>query len=452
MEHFRVRPLTESDFDEIVKVARGSRAHQDADKRDRPGADYVIAEALIELKSLDDEGLAKPERQAKLAALFREHQPDRPVIVLDREALPKDAQRTYDRILEGPIKTAVAKASQQLKQSRAEHPASHASILMLINNGYTALDHSSLVRMVAHRARQDTKEIDGVVVAGCYFYSDMSDNLFFWPIDYVPVNLDRPFKSYEALRAAWNAFADRFMTNVVRGEMPADATKGPVVDTQFDIDCVTYVKPAPPMGEESDFFKHGRPRKDSTGLQHYPPVARAFPDMTREAWRQIAAALPEHDRPGAIYEEWLQKRAFYTRDEDVLKPIVPIRVELDGWLAWCQETSAAPSMTTLANYANGLFTQRVRAVFDAARERTGSAIVPARYVLVVTEEIGQDRANDISHIAVVTEQARGEPLIRELVTNARIVHEHALMLACSYALREGIDMVLWHKNLEYAWV
>src|SRR5436305_10766830 len=104
-------------------MARGQRAHLDADRRAKVGADYVLGESIIELKALDDEGLAKPERQAKLAALFRKHEAKRPVVVLDRANLPEDAWRDYDRILEGPIKTAVNSARTQLKQSRAEHPA-----------------------------------------------------------------------------------------------------------------------------------------------------------------------------------------------------------------------------------------------------------------------------------------------------------------------------------------
>ncbi|MEO7736444.1 MAG: hypothetical protein ABIY55_36130 [Kofleriaceae bacterium] len=452
MEHFRVRPLTEADFDEIVRGAGGGRAHEDADARDRVGADYLVAGTLIELKSLDDEGLAKPERQAKLAGLFRRHQPDRPVIVLDRAALPEDAQRDYDRILEGPIKSAIAKANKQLRQSRTEHAASHSSVLLVINNGYTALDHSALLGMVAHRARQDTREIDGVVVAGCYFYSDTFESYFLWPIDYVPINVDRPFKSYEALRSAWNAFADRFMTKVVRGEMPAATIKGPVIDTQFDIDGVTYVKPAPPIGKKSHFFANGRPRKDSSELKHCPTVAQTFPDMTREEWHRFFATVPTDQWPGATYEAWMRRRSTAAAETDALKPFVPITVSHDAWLDWCRTNSTETTMSALVAYANDLFEQRVRSLFSEARERTRMGIVPSRYIVVATEQIGQDKANDVSHIAVMKEQASGEPVIRELITNARIFHEHALMLACAYAVSEHLDIVQWQVDLEYAWI
>src|SRR5579872_5624894 len=123
MEDFRIRPVTETDVDAVITAAGGRRAHADQDRREKPGADYVLAESLIEYKALDDEGLAKPERQAKLATIFRASNENRPVIVLDRQQLSARGQREYDRALEGPIKAAADKARTQLKQSKTEYPS-----------------------------------------------------------------------------------------------------------------------------------------------------------------------------------------------------------------------------------------------------------------------------------------------------------------------------------------
>ena len=73
MESFLVRSLSEEDLDTVIVSAGGRRAHPDADRRNRVGADYVLAEAIVELKSLDEEGLKKPIRLRKLAELFRKH-------------------------------------------------------------------------------------------------------------------------------------------------------------------------------------------------------------------------------------------------------------------------------------------------------------------------------------------------------------------------------------------
>ena len=137
MDPFPIRALTEQDLDRIVEAAGGSKAHPDADRRDREGADYLVGTTLIELKMLDDEGLAKPARQARLAKLFSAEEPDRPVVVLDPARLPASEQIKYRRIVEGPVKRAVTKARAQLIQSRAERPEAKGSVLWLVNNGHS---------------------------------------------------------------------------------------------------------------------------------------------------------------------------------------------------------------------------------------------------------------------------------------------------------------------------
>jgi hypothetical protein len=451
MEQFRIRPLSEADIDTVIEAAGGVRAHADADRRHSPGADYVLNESVIELKARDDEGLVKPERQAKLAKLFCKHERNRPVVVLDRANLPEDAQRHYDRILEGPIKTAVRTAKTQLKQSRTEHPTTSASILFVINNGYTALNHEALLKMVAHRVRNDTKEIDGVVVAGCYFHSDTFDSFFFWPIEYLPINLSRPFSAFDKLRKAWNELSERFMTDVVLGRIAPDGIKGPVVDTQFNIDGVTYVKPAPPIGKESGFFSRGRPRRDSSGLAQCPPVGTTFPDLTREEWQLFRAALPYEGELLATYEQWQEERAGAATAGTPLMPFVPISITFKRWQKWRKSRRMPKAMFAVRTYANEIFEQKVRATMRAACDRSVSEIMPSRYVLAVTEEIGQDRANDLSHIAAIREMPNYDPAIRELVRDARIFHEYALVLACAHAVAENIECVLWQKELRYAW-
>ncbi len=442
MDHFQIRPLSEVDIDGIIIAAGGSRAHPDADRRDKPGSDYLLDETLLELKSLDDEGLAKPERQAKVATLFRQHVKDCPVVVLDREKLPLEGQRDYDRILEGPIKAAVAKARKQLKQSRVEFPSVTASVLLVVNNGYTALDHEALKRMVAHRVRNDTKKIDGVVVAGCYFYSDTFDNYFLWPMDYIPINLDRPFRSFDNLKKAWDSFANSFMTDVVRGTINLGTIKGPVVDAQFDHDGVVYVKPAPPMGIPSEFFQKGRPRSDSTGITKCPPVPITFPEMGSSEWSRFSEAFGGSPPLFDDYRHWQHERATAVATGEALQPCVPVPVTFEGWKKWRESDDEPIEPFSVFRYATTLFDTQVREIATSARERTAHSILPARYVLAATEEIGQDRANDVSHVVIVREIPGAAPVLREVVTNARIFHEHAVALASAYAIVNGIESVL----------
>lgn len=82
MDHFRLRPIAESDLDTVVLQAGGLRAHPNHDRRDLRGADFVLGDLVIELKVLDEDGFDKPARQQKLAALFRARDRERPVVVI----------------------------------------------------------------------------------------------------------------------------------------------------------------------------------------------------------------------------------------------------------------------------------------------------------------------------------------------------------------------------------
>ncbi|MCG3123157.1 MAG: hypothetical protein GIKADHBN_01566 [Phycisphaerales bacterium] len=134
-----------------------------------------------------------------------------------------------------------------------------------------------------------------------------------------------------------------------------------------------------------------------------------------------------------------------------LKPLIKVPVDLDAWQAWCKEKNLPPLAHHLRGYATEVFSLRVQQLALAARERTPHTIIPNRYILAITECIGQDEANDISHLAVIHEQPHGEPWVREIVRDIRMFHMHALALAAAYALVEGIDAVLYQKDLRYAW-
>lgn len=451
MNTFRIQPIGEAAVDEIVTAAGGARAHPDADRRQKPGADYLLGDALVELKALDDEGLSKPERQRKLADLFRKYGDRRPVVVVDRTRLPESGQREFDGILDRPLNGIVKKARTQLVQSRSEFDHATCSILMVLNNGYTALGHEALAELLAHRARHDTREIDGVVVGGCYHHGDGFDSVFLWPLDYIPINANAPFRTFPELKRAWDAYADRTMTALVRGELPLDAGKGPVVDTQFEVDGTTYVKPAPPIGKASEFYIHGRPRKGGLEETGIPPVALTFPDMTAGEWSKFREVLQSDSLLCESYQEWRKRREKGFEAGSSLKPFVPMQVTMEGWAQWCMNNKQPWNASSVRRYANELFCEQLGALLHAARKRTRDSVVPARYVLAITEEIGQDQANDLTRIGLVHAGAPEDEVVKELVLDARIFHEHGLALAGAYALAEGVDCVMWQKNRRYAW-
>jgi hypothetical protein len=451
MDHFHIRPIAEEDIEKIVLRAGGGRAHPDADRRRKPGADFVLGDVVIELKSLDEDGFEKPERQRKLAALFRQREPDRQVIVIDRGRLSTEGQMLYDRALEGPIKTAIASARGQLRQSREELTNTKLSVLFFVNNGYTALNHEELMALAARRVRNDSSEIDGVIVGGCYFYSDTFDSYFLWPLDYIPIRIDRAFQAFDQLKTAWDELANEIMTKLVIHGHGAAAVKGPVVDTQFEIDEVTYVKPTPPIGRQSDFFLHGRPRKNSSGLTHCPPVGLTFPNLSAAEWGRFRATLANAPELLGSYDEWCSRQRKVADAGTAMMPFIAIPVTVDGWMAWRASKKEALSFTSVKAYANDLFEAKLRVLFAAARQRTPQSILPERYMLATTEEIGQDQANDVSGIALVQELINGETAIRPVLENARLFHEYALTLACAYAVAHSVNAVLWQKDQTYGW-
>jgi len=444
-----IRPISEADIDEIVREAGGSRAHEDAHRRTLKGADYRLGNAVVELKILEEDGLSKPERQAKLAALFLKVTPDRPVIVLDRKKLPEPLRRDYNRILEGPVKTAVSKSRAQLSQSRQELEGTDASVLMVINNGYSALRHEELLALAAHRARQDTTEIDGLVVGGCYYYTDGFDSCYIWPLEYVPINVSKSF-DFKSLHAAWNNFSQRFMTRLMQAPPGKEATRGPVIDQQFTVGSTTFVMPTPRMGEPSSFYYRGRPRQNSSGIDTCPKIAIVRGEISPEDWPSFQRTLD--GLAGQTFSQWKRRLEDNREAGSALQPMVTMPVRFDDWTAWQTGQGHSPSMQSVHRLATELFEKAVRDTMGRAIEWTESSVLPSRYVLLITEEIGQDRANDVSRIAVARSSAESdEPTVFPILEDARIFFEHALALASAYAVRERIDYVVWHKNLEYGW-
>jgi hypothetical protein len=450
MESFPIHALSEADLDSAVEKAGGVRAHTDADRRDKVGADFVLGNTVIELKMLDEEGFDKRGRQTKLAELFRVNQPGRPVVVLDPDLLPGTEQLRYRNIVAEPIKGLIPHAKKQLDQSRKEYPDTTGSVLWIFNNGYTGLDHETLKELAAKRVRQDTRRIDGVIVSGCYYHGDGFESKVLWPCDYVPIRLDHGFREFERLRHEFGELANNYMTTMMQRSEPT-GDKFEVRDLVFDVDGVRYVRPAPTMGAASSFYVWGRPRANSSGIETRPPVALIVPGLTRVDHAKIAGVIEEVDDPLSEWTAWERHLASARVAATPTQPLVSIAIDAENYLHWCAQEPQPPSLRTLTHFACGLFNERIRAVLDAAREKLAGGVLPSAYVLALTQEIGQDRANDVSDIAVVRVFASRAPLIRPLLENVRIFHEHAVALAAAYALREGLDVVRWKRNLRHGW-
>ena len=450
MNQFYIRSLTEQDLTSVVEAAGGTIAHPDATRRKKRGADFDLQGSIIELKFLTENGFLKERRQQRLSTLFRNEGFQAPVVVLDRKNLSSVGQQAYDRIVEGPIKTVVATARRQLRQTRKERPNANLSILWIVNNGYIPLTHDDLVRLVEHRVRNDSRSIDGIIVGGCYFHSDGFDSVFLWPLSYIPIR-SVEYPGFPRLHNEWNQFADRFMTTAARGQLRIDQKKGPVIDTQFEVEGITFVNPAPPFGGKSEFYPRGRPRLNTSDTYTSQPVALTSPKLSHAEWKKMRSALPDIRELCDSYEDWLKQERKGHEDGTALRPFVSVQITFHGWRLWCDENKRESTITSIRDYANTIFLDRLRRTISTARELKDDRIVPARYILAVTEEIGQDKANDLSRIAIVTHRLTGESEICSIVKDLRITREHAVTLASSYAVAEGVGLVMWSVCRKYAW-
>lgn len=177
---FRINYITEDNFTQIILDAGGRKFSEDYSKEKELNADYVLFDSLIELKNIEETGLDKKTRQLKIADIFDKYNHDYPVIVVDPKILNQHDLRSYNNIMEGPIKTHVKKASNQLKVSNADKNK-ELQVLILLNNGYAALDHFEFKELAEKCAKNDSSNIDYLITCGIYYYSDGFDSYFIAP-------------------------------------------------------------------------------------------------------------------------------------------------------------------------------------------------------------------------------------------------------------------------------
>lgn len=451
MEYFRLRRIEESDIETIVQNAGGRRAVPDESVEDDPNADFILNEVVLELKIVEEEGFEKAQRQQKLAELFSTNQPGRPVLIIDPQRLsPREAQRYY-RILEQPIKGGVKKAARQLESTNQMNGGERRRVLVVINNGYSALSHEELKRVVVKCAKNDTSKIDYVVVGGMYHYSDLMDTYVFCPFECVGINFEGEFESFQLLKDKWHVFAQAEMTEVVMRTEEVRRQKYPVLDLEFDVGTIRCVKPAPQWGQRSGFYPKGRPRNNSTGIHTCPPVATLYPKFTQAEWDKLKADNISTGFLGESYTDWIQrKNRILNGVGTLLRPLVEVDVSHEALHEWIEAKGKSACEETIHEFSQWLFSAQVKAVIDQARELGQGQIVPSSYILLHAELIGMDEANDLMSIFDVS-HVPGLERVCTLLLNARCTFLHGLAIAAAYAIKLNRTCVLYRKDLTYCW-
>jgi len=439
VDYIRIKTISETDFDNVIISAGGSRIAEEG------SADYQFHEAIVELKLVFEEGFEKTERQKKIAALFREAEPNQPVVLINPKKLNELESRNYYRIVEVPIKNACKKASKQLQNTASRFNPTPVRVLVILNVGYTLLSPDEFKDVCLKCVQHDTSGIDWLVCGGIYFYSDKADNYVIAKFEDFPFDFRRPFPSREILLGSWGKYLDKLMTDAVRNPEPFSNGRMPVVDLAFELDGIRYVKPAPSM--RSKFWPGGSaPRDNTSGIERCPAVAVTFPSLSEHDWKCFKDAIPTEGRLKESYKEWLQFCPDEANEEsDPLQPLLILEVKFDGFARWISKPKEQWQFSDINYFAHEILTRKVLPLLESAKDKEKTKILPLDYILLVLNEVGTDKANDFASIYYVSEIVGFE---REevLVENAKVFFEHGMAIAASHAIKRKVNALFYLKR------
>ena len=451
MEIFELLKIIEDDITGII-VSAGGEQIPTREKEEKNTADYSLNESIIELKLIEEEGLDKETRKNKIKDLFEENQKGKPSVIIDKRLLSEAELNKYHRILEGPIKTAIKKASKQLKNTENDIYPGKLKVCMVINTGYGSLFMDDFEKIVTKIAKNDSNSIDFLIIAGAYFYGDGFDFYSFFPFELVKIksNLDKNFTSFNNLRNKWGIFTDNIMTEMIIPKEINRERKRIVYDFEFERSGKYYIQPTPLIGKKSDYFINGRPRKNSSGINTCPLVGKTFPSLSKKNWILAKESLIDSFYLEESQEKYQNK--ITTIDPEIKMPIVPIDIDYSLFKNYCDLNEINETFNELCLYANRRFQEKLEEIHDSIINLDENKIIPIKYILLQVQEIGQDKKFDISSIYKVNNEIiTGDEKKEIIFENERIFFEYASVLATSYAIKLGFDTVCYSINKDFGW-
>ena len=441
MEYLLFSQLTETDFDEIVLSVGGRRYSEDSNIRDL-NCDYILDDAVIELKIIGEEPIDKKIKQEKLAKLFRS---DTKTVILNPLDLDHDGKRRYYQELATPIKGQLKKASKQLKVS-ADTVNANVKIAIIMNNGLTMTGHDEFRRLAIERTKNDTSGIDILIVCGMYYFSDKFDSYAFFEFNDIRIQGKERSDLIQKLRDAWFKKVEQYMTQQIV-DLNIKRTKEPIQDLFFELDGVRYVKPPIQWGKPSKFYgKAGRPREDTTGMNHCPPVATVLPIFDDASYNYAKRNITD----SAILKDSLREYLVWAENEQKtsLNPFLPI-VLIPIKLQEVQKLQPPFYFQQIVQSTLPKFQDAVISTADKATEYSENPI-SLNYILVQVNEIGIDKANDIAFISHSMDHFT-PPIQKFLIKGERMKYEYAIMLASAYCLSVNADTVYYYRNEDFKW-
>lgn len=437
----RIKKVSEADFDVVVKEAGGSRINEP------DSADYILNEAVIELKLAEEEGFEVRTRQEKIADIFKRQQPQSPVVVIRPNSLNEADKRAYYNAVAGPLEDDVEKGAKQLEKTALRFDPRPVRVLIILNIGYTALsanEFKDICIKCAHK-RNYNNRIDWLVSGGIYFYSNGYDNYTLPTFEDIPINVRCSFPSAHKLRDSWYRFVSQMLIKICSQEVPLHQAKLPVDDLAFEIDGVRYVKPSPKT-PKSGFWPSGQPPRKNTADDTNFRVALIFPALSEAEWKAFKKLFPNIYYLQTSYKEWLN----FLKDEEsnlnqTLEPFVPVTVKHEEFIAWVSKPVDCCEFSDICKFAKHRFDIEILDILGRAKEKEQTSIIAPEYIRLDVEEIGQDKNNDLSSIYYVSETPGFE---REevIVENTKLYLECAASLAASYAIKRKVDVLVYSKR------
>jgi hypothetical protein len=142
---FKNSKLEEADFDLMVSNAGGTKFKKYETNEKGLSPDYLFGDDILELKTLESDGVSVETRHEKIFNIFEKHFPKWPVIPITLSFLDDNEKREYFEIISNSIVKRLQKANKQLRDKSKEIRNTKGRFVLLINNGFTSLMHEELV-------------------------------------------------------------------------------------------------------------------------------------------------------------------------------------------------------------------------------------------------------------------------------------------------------------------
>ncbi len=442
MEYLNFSLLTEDDFDNVIINAGGKR-YTDDPKIQVKNCDYILDNAVIELKIIEEEPIEKKSKQEKLAKLFSQVSEAKTVVLNPSE----DLEYEYYKILVTPIENHLKKASKQLNYSAKEVNA-NMKIAIIMNNGLTMTSHEEFKKLATERAKNNTSGIDILIVCGIYYFSDKFDMNVMTYFDDIIIRGNSNDPVIEKIRASWNVQVEKYITSQLM-DLNKKRVKEPIQDLFFEYEGVRYVKPPIQWGKSSEFYGEvGRPREDTTNKEDFLPLVTVIPIFSNESYEYFKANIIQKNIIQDTLEEYLEP---INVEAELLKDKIQTLVPIDIFIEEMKNFKIPFSINKVQELANDKYEHLLNEIKNESIAYKDK-FFDKKFIFIEVQEIGIDKANDIAFISNIIYDENLEEFNQEwLIYGERITYDYAFALASSYCISLKAEKVYYYRNEDFKW-